>query len=101
MADLGTHLYTILHYRWYRGRLLEKVDSGWKIFFIDYGECKIVSECDIKPLPDAFCVLPAQAIECSLAHVQPLGENNHYKCAEKIIINTIVICLSVWRNYYW
>ncbi|KAK7504577.1 hypothetical protein BaRGS_00004063, partial [Batillaria attramentaria] len=60
--------------RWYRGRLVEMVECGWKVFFIDYGECEVVAEDNIHRLPDKFCALPAQAIECSLASVRPAGD---------------------------
>ena len=52
---------------------MEKVEDGWRVFFLDYGEQRDVAECDILRLPDKFCTLPAQAIECSLVHVKPIG----------------------------
>ena len=52
---------------------MEKAEDGWRVFFLDYGEQRDVAECDILRLPDKFCTLPAQAIECSLVLVNPIG----------------------------
>ena len=65
---------------WNRGQLLEKAERGWRVFFVDYGEQRDVAESDILRLPDKFCALPAQAIECSLVHVMPMGRSWPVSC---------------------
>lgn len=65
---------------WNRGQLVEKAERGWRVFFVDYGEQRDVAKSDILRLPDKFCALPAQAIECSLVHVMPMGRSWPVSC---------------------
>ncbi|XP_076449882.1 uncharacterized protein LOC143286162 [Babylonia areolata] len=59
--------------RWYRAQIVGKEAEGWRVFFVDHGERNVVGEADLCPIPDQFCKLPAQAIECGLAHIRPVG----------------------------
>ena len=71
--------------RWNRARLLEKTDDGWEVFFLDYGERQVVEESDVRRLPNQFCQLPGQAVECGLAHIQPTGSVTGYLDVEKVL----------------
>ncbi len=53
-------------------------NGQYDIFFLDYGDGAWIEEPsmdNLYPMPNRFLHLPAEAIECSLAHVQPWGSN--------------------------
>ncbi|XP_025114687.1 uncharacterized protein LOC112576465 isoform X2 [Pomacea canaliculata] len=89
--------------RWYRGRLQQRLEGGWQVFFIDYGDRQFVPDGDICRLPNIFCEMPAQAIECSLAYVRSRGSEwsnesvealcdmSHYMTGEKKLLVAKVI----------
>lgn len=52
---------------WYRAKILEKVDSNQvSVQFIDYGNVEVVNISEVTSLSRPLCILPAQAIQCSL-----------------------------------
>lgn len=38
---------------------------------MDYGGCKKIDQCDMRPMHDSLISLSFQAIECSLANISP------------------------------
>ncbi|CAG0884394.1 unnamed protein product [Darwinula stevensoni] len=57
--------------RWYRGRVREMAEDICHVFMVDFGSPASCPLEDVVPLPSNFVTrLPAQAIECQLAHVE-------------------------------
>ena len=62
--------------QWYRGQVLGFVEDDSEIVevvFIDYGNGENLSWKCLKKAPREFSELPAQAIQCKLAKIQPVG----------------------------
>lgn len=49
---------------WYRAKILEKLDDGFHVLFIDYGNESGVTQ--IRALPEDLTLLPAFAVSCCL-----------------------------------
>ncbi|MEE6476915.1 hypothetical protein FKM82_011276 [Ascaphus truei] len=60
------------HY--YRAIVTEVLDSQIDVYFVDFGNTETVPFYDVKTLLPEFCVLPALAMCCTLAHVCPLDD---------------------------
>jgi len=65
--------------KWYRAFVKEVVvdeydplQSKLEVFFVDYGDEEIKNQCDVYNLNSQFLRLRHQAIECSLAGVNPV-----------------------------
>lgn len=59
---------------WYRAQVIdvdEKKYESANVFFLDYGGCKKIEQCDMRPMHDTLISLSFQAIQCSLANVTP------------------------------
>ncbi|XP_077514625.1 tudor domain-containing 6-like isoform X3 [Amblyomma americanum] len=56
--------------QWYRARVTA-VGSVCMVYFIDYGNVAPVAPENIRPLPDRYLQLPAQAVRCQLHGVRP------------------------------
>ncbi|KAK7861624.1 hypothetical protein R5R35_010127 [Gryllus longicercus] len=68
--------------KWYRARVVKvnydeynPGDSEVDIYFVDYGDSEIVPQNQLLRLRTDFLQLRFQAIECSLANVQPKGDS--------------------------
>ncbi|KAG7316358.1 hypothetical protein KOW79_019899 [Hemibagrus wyckioides] len=61
-----------MHY--YRALVVDILEYGAEVFFIDFGNTEKVPSMFIKKIPSEFSVEPAFALNCSLAHVLPLEE---------------------------
>ena len=62
--------------QWYRGQVLGFMEDDLEIVevvFIDYGNGDNLSWKCLKKAPKEFSELPAQAIQCKLANIQPVG----------------------------
>lgn len=59
-----------LHY--YRALVLDTLEHGAEVFFIDFGNTEKVPSWLIKKLPEEFALEPRFALGCSLAHVAPV-----------------------------
>lgn len=62
---------------WYRAQVIDVVENKYEsanVFFLDYGGCKKIEQCDLRPMHDSLLSLSFQAIACSLANIAP-GEN--------------------------
>eukprot|EP00794_Sanderia_malayensis_P004854 gene4854-5491_t len=61
--------------QWYRGQVLSiDLDSeDVEVFFIDYGNSEFMVWKHLKVIPDEFCELPPQALQCRLANIEPVG----------------------------
>ncbi|XP_015379152.1 PREDICTED: KH domain-containing protein akap-1-like [Diuraphis noxia] len=60
---------------WYRAQVIdvdEKKYESANVFFLDYGGCKKIDQCDMRPMHDSLIALSFQAIECSLANIAPI-----------------------------
>jgi len=72
---------------WYRAQIIdvdEKKYESANVFFLDYGGCKKIEQCDMKPMHDSLISLGFQAIECSLANIAP----------SKFINNVLLLCVT-------
>jgi len=60
---------------WYRAKIISSHQSTTPatvdVLFVDYGTKTEVSACDLRPLPESCHKLPAQAIHCRLAGIEP------------------------------
>jgi len=50
---------------------MKKKYESANVFFLDYGGCKKIEQCDMRPMHDSLISLSFQAIECSLANIAP------------------------------
>ncbi|XP_053366920.1 tudor and KH domain-containing protein isoform X2 [Clarias gariepinus] len=63
------------HGAWNRARVLGVLNSGLvDLYYVDYGDNGELPREQLRSLRSDFLSLPFQAIECSLAEVQPVGE---------------------------
>jgi len=60
---------------------MKKKYESANVFFLDYGGCKKIEQCDMRPMHDSLISLGFQAIECSLANIVPI--NNEW-CMESL-----------------
>ncbi|XP_033118710.1 maternal protein tudor-like isoform X2 [Anneissia japonica] len=60
---------------WYRAVIDGTEDTLIYVTFIDYGNTDALQLSDLKQIPAELCSLPAQALECRLSSVAPLGES--------------------------
>ncbi|XP_029967099.1 RING finger protein 17 [Salarias fasciatus] len=57
---------------WCRAQILGHLDGiKVEVFFVDYGNTKIVSVSDLRKIKDEFFALPSMAVHCSLSDVVP------------------------------
>ncbi|XP_069127026.1 uncharacterized protein [Argopecten irradians] len=54
-----------------RAVIKETNDQSLEVYFVDLGECHSVDSAFIKPIPSNMLELPAQAVVCCLADIQP------------------------------
>lgn len=67
---------------WYRAQVIdvdEKKYESANVFFLDYGGCKKIEQCDMRPMHDSLIALSFQAIECSLANIAPSKFTNIFE----------------------
>ncbi|XP_050526161.1 KH domain-containing protein akap-1-like [Daktulosphaira vitifoliae] len=70
----GSVVATYSEGNWYRAQVMdvdEKKYESANVFFLDYGGCKKIDQCDMRPMHDSLITLSFQAIECSLANITP------------------------------
>ncbi|XP_025207886.1 KH domain-containing protein akap-1-like [Melanaphis sacchari] len=70
----GSVVATFSEDNWYRAQVIdvdEKKYESANVFFLDYGGCKKIEQCDMRPMHDSLISLSFQAIECSLANIAP------------------------------
>lgn len=70
----GSVVATFSENNWYRAQVIdvdEKKYESANVFFLDYGGCKKIERCDMRPMHDSLIALSFQAIECSLANIAP------------------------------
>lgn len=61
-----------LHY--YRALVVDTLENGAEVFFIDFGNTEKVPGMLIKKLPKKFAIQPEYAMSCALAHTAPLQD---------------------------
>ncbi|XP_062857550.1 tudor domain-containing protein 15 [Trichomycterus rosablanca] len=61
-----------LHY--YRALVVDTLENGAEVFFIDFGNTEKVPSLLIKQLPEEFAAEPGFALGCSLAHAAPMED---------------------------
>ncbi|MEJ1285115.1 hypothetical protein NN561_016105 [Cricetulus griseus] len=60
---------------WYRAQILATLENGnWDVYFVDWGNNGDRPLKELRALRSDFLSLPFQAIECSLAQIDPSGE---------------------------
>ncbi|KAI7800143.1 putative tudor domain-containing protein 6, partial [Triplophysa rosa] len=62
-----------LHY--YRALVVDTLENGAEVFFIDFGNTEKVPVMLIKKLPKKFALEPEYAMNCALAHIAPLEDS--------------------------
>ncbi len=63
---------TDMHY--YRALIVDTLEKGAEVFFIDFGNTEKVPSMLIKKLPRKFAIQPEFALKCALAHVAPIED---------------------------
>lgn len=61
-----------MHY--YRAVVVDTLENGAEVFFIDFGNTERVPSILIKKLPEKFAALPEFALKCALGHVAPFED---------------------------
>ncbi|KAF4099796.1 tudor domain-containing protein 15 [Onychostoma macrolepis] len=61
-----------MHY--YRALIVDTLEKGAEVFFIDFGNTEKVPSMLIKKLPRKFAIQPEFALKCALAHVAPIED---------------------------
>uniref|UniRef100_A0A672PMM7 Tudor domain-containing protein n=1 Tax=Sinocyclocheilus grahami TaxID=75366 RepID=A0A672PMM7_SINGR len=61
-----------MHY--YRALIVDTLEKGAEVFFIDFGNTEKVPSMLIKKLPRKFAIQPEFALKCTLAHVVPVED---------------------------
>uniref|UniRef100_A0A8C1XY78 Si:dkeyp-93d12.1 n=1 Tax=Cyprinus carpio TaxID=7962 RepID=A0A8C1XY78_CYPCA len=61
-----------MHY--YRAIILDTLEKGAEVFFIDFGNTEKVPSMLLKNLPRKFAIQPEFALKCALAHVAPIED---------------------------
>lgn len=82
---------------WYRAQVIdvdEKKYESANVFFLDYGGCKKIDQCDMRPMHDSLISLSFQAIECNLANIAPSMYTDNLICVfSHVNINHLSICV--------
>ncbi|XP_043074553.1 tudor domain-containing protein 15 [Puntigrus tetrazona] len=60
--------------QYYRALVVDTLEKGAKVFFIDFGNTEKVPSMLIKKLPKKFAIQPEFALKCTLAHVAPIED---------------------------
>ncbi|KTG34228.1 hypothetical protein cypCar_00013024 [Cyprinus carpio] len=61
-----------MHY--YRAIIVDTLEKGAEVFFIDFGNTEKVPSMLLKNLPRKFAIQPEFALKCALAHVTPIED---------------------------
>ncbi|XP_013419646.1 uncharacterized protein LOC106180249 [Lingula anatina] len=62
---------------WYRARVVQQMDGGlYDVYFVDFGDSIYVAVEKLRKLRADFLQLPFQAVECSLASVEPAQDDS-------------------------
>lgn len=69
----------------YRATVTEVGATQVKVFFVDYGDTRVVDRSDIRALPPEFKNLPKLALKCSLTNVKPKDERWSQSATELFI----------------
>ena len=91
-------------FSWCRGKVRSVEMQNVDVFFVDYGDCEILSSTDLLPLPPCFEQIPFEAIECCLVDIECIGNewdntfDNIVTIGEKILdaeagIIDMLLCL--------
>lgn len=59
---------------YYRALVVDTLENGAEVFFIDFGNTEKVPSMLIKKLPKKFAVQQEYAVHCALAHVSPIED---------------------------
>ncbi|KAL3854394.1 hypothetical protein ACJMK2_013665 [Sinanodonta woodiana] len=68
---------------WYRARVMDVDGDKLDLYFIDYGDSNYSQKNSIRIIQQEFLCLPAQAIECRIASVKPIGDSWTDKATEE------------------
>lgn len=82
---------------WYRAQVLKVTEEDSKkisVFYLDFGDCAILNTNSICILKPEFLSIPFQAIECSLADVEPLNEQWTEEASEEF---EKLVYLARWK----
>uniref|UniRef100_A0A672Q3H8 Si:dkeyp-93d12.1 n=1 Tax=Sinocyclocheilus grahami TaxID=75366 RepID=A0A672Q3H8_SINGR len=60
--------------RYYRALIVDTLEKGAEVFFIDFGNTEKVPSMLLKKLPRKFAIQPEFALKCALAHVAPIED---------------------------
>lgn len=92
--------------KWYRAEIVAIQPNGTSselvldVYFLDYGDQQFVGRKDILELRADFLSLRFQAIECFLAHVQPLQTGSKFEEWDKKSIETFedMVQVANWKK---
>lgn len=100
----GSVVATYSENNWYRAQVIdvdEKKYESANVFFLDYGGCKKIEQCDMRPMHDSLISLSFQAIECSLANIAPIyGEwcEESLKMFETLTTSKMLFAQVVYKS---
>ncbi|KAE9540735.1 hypothetical protein AGLY_003980 [Aphis glycines] len=100
----GSVVATFSEDNWYRAQVIdvdEKKYESANVFFLDYGGCKKIEQCDMRPMHDSLISLSFQAIECSLANIAPIyGEwcDESLKMFESLTTGKMLFAQVVYKS---
>lgn len=88
--------------QWYRARVEALLPNGLlRVFYVDFGNSEEVEPTALKPLDQASVQFPAQAVQCTLANLQPAHEAWSTKAIEwlkRFILSKRLFARVVGRN---
>lgn len=100
----GSVVATYSECNWYRAQVIdvdEKKYESANVFFLDYGGCKKIEQCNMRPMHDSLISLSFQAIECSLANIAPTyGEwcDESLKMFESLTTDKMLFAQVIYKS---
>lgn len=100
----GSVVATYSEDNWYRAQVIDVDENKYEsanVFFLDYGGCKKIEQCDMRPMHDSLIFLSFQAIECSLANIAPIdGEwcEESFKMFETLTSGKMLFAQVVYKS---
>lgn len=72
---------------WYRAKINRVFEDKVDLYYVDFGDSEWMPRSSVFEIRKEFLELPFQAVECSLADIQPIGKkmNNFIHKADKIL----------------
>lgn len=99
----GSVVATYSEGNWYRAQVIDVDENEYEsanVFFLDYGGCKKIEQCDMRPMHNSLISLSFQAIECRLANIVPAyGEcDESFKMFELLTTGKMLFAQVVYKS---